>query len=195
MTALLNDWLFEHPLLLSLLLAAAGAIALWRSLTGGARREMLVAVGAFVLAAAAFLTGQLVVTPGEHAAEVTEQLVDRVTATDTTGALALFTPNAVINYGAKENPSSDLSEIRAALLTLERRNRISGNRITSLVYETLDEQTGEVRLRCTTSIDRFSASAPSAWILRVRRGENAWLIDRLTWVSVFGSRPSPRAWR
>ena len=192
---MMTEWLFENPVPLATVLVAVAALALWRALTGGGRRELAVAAGTLLCAIIAILIGRAVVTPGEEALAVAEALVGRAVSADAEGALELFTKDAVLNYGARENPSFSVSEIRAALQSLERRNRIESHRITRISGRTIDAVTGEVELACATATAQSSGTIPTRWILRVCLDGDAWRIDRLTFQSLFGRTPSPGLWR
>jgi hypothetical protein len=163
----MTEWLFENPWPVALALAALGAVACWRAATGGGRRDVAVAATALVLATGALVAGRLVVTPGEQARAVVLALVDRA--------------------------GLPIVEIRRALDSLERRNRIEANRVTSIEARTLSDDTGEVELRCSTEIVGGMGAVPTGWIVRVRRRDGRWRIDRLTFASLYGKAPSPRA--
>ena len=198
----MNAWIYENPLPLALSLAAIAAFLAWRGLTGGKRAELLGAGVAAALGIAAVVAGRLVVTPGEHAREVVEELVALAEDAEILRAGELFAPNAVLNYGRRENSGFAIEAIRAAIGSLANANRIESNRVTRLVARTLDDNTGEVELSCTTTTARGMGPIPTNWIIRVRRsgdagnpaGKDAWKIDRLTFESVFGQMPTPRMW-
>ena len=141
------------------------------------------------------MTGRAVETPGERAANVVRLLVAHAERAETAPALALFSPTAVLNYGRRENPGSPLSDIRGALESLESRRKIESNRIRRLVFRTLDDRTGEVELSCTTSVPGLETGVPTDWIIRVRENGDRWLIDRLTFETLFGRPPTPGVWR
>jgi ketosteroid isomerase-like protein len=191
----MNEWLLEHPLYPTVLLAAIGAFLLWRALSERSRRPLAFGVGFLLAAAAAFVTGSVVITPGEHAARTTRALVACAEAADIDGAMALFTDDAVLNYGTREAPSVSIRDIRAALDTLRGQNRIESNRITQLDFTTLDGSTGEVELSCSTAVPRADGAIPTRWIVRVRRDGDHWKIDRLTFRALFGRPPMPGVWR
>lgn len=193
----MTRWLFENPWPLAIVLAAIGAIALWRGLTDESRPLRRLGAGALALAVATWSAGRLVTTPGEHAERVTLALVAAAEAGDTDAAMALFAPNAVLNYGRRENQGVAIAEIRDAFATLEDRHRIASNRIRRLEVRTLDAQTGEVELSCSTSTETYEGAIPTDWVLRVRRfgdGED-WRIDRLTFETLFARSPTPGVWR
>ena len=190
----MTAWLFENPVPLAVVLAALAAVLLWRGLTGAPRREMAFAGLAAALGLGALLVGRAVVTPGEEARTVVEQLVAYAEEAETTRAAGLFAGNAVLNYGRRENPGVSIEAIRGALATLATSNRIEANRITRLRARTLDERTGEVELSCSTETARSPGAVPSNWIVRVRRTADGWKIDRITFESVFGQPPTPRVW-
>ncbi len=189
----MTEWLFENPWPVALALAALGAVACWRAATGGGRRDVAVAATALVLATGALVAGRLVVTPGEQARAVVLALVDRAVAADADGAMALFGADAEFTYVRPENPGLPVVEIRRALDSLERRNRIEANRVTSIEARTLSDDTGEVELHCSTEIVGGMGAVPTGWIVRVRRRDGRWRIDRLTFASLYGKAPSPRA--
>lgn len=189
----MTAWLFENPWPLAIALAAVGAAAVWRALTGGGRRALAVGGGAIALAALALLVGRLVVTPGEEARRVVLALVDRAVAADADGAMALFTEAAVFNYARPENPGLPIGEIRRALDSLERRNRIDANRVTRLEARTESADTGIVELGCSTEIVGGMGAVPTTWVVRVRLRDGRWRIDRLTFETLYGKAPSPRA--
>ncbi|MEY2795591.1 MAG: hypothetical protein RIR10_1307 [Planctomycetota bacterium] len=188
-------WIFESPLPLTIALATVGLALLVRGRTQQSRPLAIAGGVSILLAIAVFFAGRMVTSPGEHAARTTEALVDRAVAGDVEGAIALFTDDAVLNYGTREAPSVSIRDIRAALESLRGRNRIESNRITDLDFVTLDERTGEVELSCSTAIARGDAAVPTRWILRVRQVGDAWRIDRLTFRALFGRAPSPGIWR
>jgi hypothetical protein len=190
----MNAWLYENPLPLALALAAIAAFLAWRSITGGRRAELAAAGIAALLGIGAIVAGRLVVTPGEHAREVVEELVALAEDAEVLRAGELFAPNAVLNYGRRENSGFAIEAIRSAIGSLANANRIESNRVTRLVARTLDESTGEVELSCTTTTARAMGPIPTNWVVRVRRSGDAWKIDRLTFESVFGQMPTPRMW-
>ena len=199
MTLWLDRWLFENPVPVAAVLGAVAAILAWRALSGGSRRELVGAGIAAVLGLGVVFAGRTVVTPGEEARTVTEQLVAFAEEAETNRAAALFAPNAVLNYGRRENSGVSIEAIRGALASLATSNRIEANRITRLVCRTLDERTGEVELSCSTETARSMGAVPTNWIIRVRKtGDSdagtAWKIDRITFESVFGKPPTPRIW-
>ncbi|MDI9402728.1 MAG: hypothetical protein QM516_02545 [Limnohabitans sp.] len=191
----MNEWLFENPWPLALLLGAVALIGLWRALTGGGQRDWIAAGIAATLAALSILVGRLVVTPGEHAQAAVEEFIDRAIALDVDGAFQLFTADAVFNYGNREAPSEQVGALRSALESLKTRNRIESNRVTRIAAATLDDRTGEVEFSCSTAVERVDAAVPSRWIARVRRVGERWQIDRLTFVSLFAQPAVPRVWR
>lgn len=190
----ITAWLFENPVPLAIVLGAIAAVLAWRALTGAHRRELAFAGIAAALGLGAILVGRSVVTPGEEARTVTERLVGYAEEAETTRAAALFAPSAVLNYGRRENAGVSIEAIRGALASLANSNRVESNRITRLVCRTLDDRTGEVELSCSTVTARSPGAVPTNWILRVRRIGDAWLIDRLTFESVYGQVPTPRVW-
>ena len=188
-------WIFESPLPLTIALATVGLALLVRGRMQQSRALAIAGGVSVLLAVAVFFAGRLVTSPGEHAARTTEALVDRAVAGDVEAAIALFTDDAVLNYGTREAPSVSIRDIRAALESLRGRNRIESNRITDLDFVTLDERTGEVELSCSTAVARGDSAVPTRWILRVRQVGDAWRIDRLTFRALFGRAPSPGIWR
>ena len=199
MTLWLDRWLFENPVPVAVVLGAVAAILAWRALSGGSRRELVGAGVAAVLGLGVVFAGRMVVTSGVEARAVTEQLVTFAEEAETNRAAALFAPNAVLNYGRRENSGVSIDAIRGALASLATSNRIEANRITRLVCRTLDERTGEVELSCSTETARSMGAVPTNWIIRVRKtGDSdagaAWKIDRITFESVFGKPPTPRIW-
>jgi hypothetical protein len=191
----MTEWILEHPFYPTMLLAAVGAILLWRAAAEGSRRLLALGIGAFVAATAVLAAGSSVTTPGEHAARTTRALVACAESANVDGAMALFTADAVLNYGTREAPSVSVRDIRAALESLRGRNRIESNRITQLDFATLDASTGEVELSCSTSVPRADGAIPTRWILRIRRDGDDWRIDRLTFRALFGRPPMPGVWR
>jgi hypothetical protein len=190
-----DSWLFENPWPLAIALAVIGAVVAWRGLTTGVRQLLFGGLGGILLAAIAVLVGRSVETPGERAAEVARALVAHAEAAETDKALALFTTDAVLNYGKRENPGVSIDDIRSALRSLEGRYRIDSNRIRRLEIRTLDDETGEVELSCTTSLARLETGVPTDWILRVRKRGERWLIDRITFETLYGKSPTPGIWR
>jgi hypothetical protein len=191
----METWLFENPWPLGAAIAILGAAAAWRGLAGESRPLLVGGLVAIVAGAAVILVGRSVRTPGEHAEEVARALVAHAEAARTDEALALFTPDAVLNYGRRENPGVSMVDIRAALRSLEGRYRIDSNRIRRLEVRTLDDATGEVELSCTTSLARLDTGVPTDWILRVRKRGDRWLIDRITFETLYGKPPTPGIWR
>lgn len=191
----MDAWLFENPWPLAAALAILGAVLAWRGLTTGVRPLLFGGIAALLLSALAVLVGRAVETPGERAAEVARALVSHAEAAETDRALALFAPEAVLNYGKRENPGVSIDDIRSALRSLEGRYRIDSNRIRRLEVRTLDGETGEVELSCTTSLARIETGVPTDWILRVRKRGDRWLIDRITFETLYGKPPTPGIWR
>jgi len=192
---MLTRWLFENPWPLAIALALLGAVLVLRGL-GDGRRPLLVGGGAAVaLALAALLVGSVVTTPGEHAAAIVRRLVAHAEQAETDAALGLFADDAVMNYGRRENPGTAIADIRRALSALEGRHRIESNRVRRLVAVTLDEETGEVELSCSTTTGSSSGAVPTDWIVRVRRIDGEWRIDRLTFERLFAGPPTPGVWR
>jgi hypothetical protein len=136
-----------------------------------------------------------VTTSGEHAAEVARSLVAHAETAATDRALAPFAPDAVLNYGRRENPGTSIDDIRLAIRSLEGRYRIDSNRIRRLVFRSLDDGRGEVELSCTTSVARLETGVPTDWIIRVRKVGDSWLIDRITFETLYGKPPTPGIWR
>jgi hypothetical protein len=190
----MTPWLFENPVPLAVILGAVAAVLASRALGGGSRRELGLAGLAAVLGLGAILIGRSVVTPGEEARKVVEQLVAYAEEAETTRAASLFAPNAVLNYVRRENPGVSIEAIRSALASLANSNRIESNRVTRLVLRTLDGSTGEVELSCSTVTARTPAAVPTNWVIRVRKTGDAWRIDRITFESVYGQPPTPRIW-
>ena len=191
----MDSWLLENPWPLAISLALVGAVVAWRGLTAGNRPLLFGGLAGIVLAAVAVLIGRSVETPGERAAEVARALVAHAEAAETDKALGLFTTDAVLNYGRRENPGVSIDDIRSALRSLEGRYRIDSNRIRRLEIRTLDRETGEVELSCTTSLARMETGVPTDWILRVRKRGDRWLIDRITFETLYGKPPTPGIWR
>lgn len=190
----MTSWLFENPWPLATILGVGAAIALWRALTGGGRRDLAASGIAVLLGAGVVLAARLVTTPAEHSRKVVERLIDRAVATDVEGALECFTESAVLNYGARENASEPIAEIARALGSLRGRNRIDSNRVTRLEATTIDASTGEVEFSCSTGIRGSESAIPTSWIARVRETPEGWRIDRLTFERLFGKPPTPRGW-
>lgn len=190
----MTAWLLENPVPLAVVLAVLAAVLAWRGLKGAPRRELAIAGISAALGLGALVVGRAVVTPGEEARAVVEQLVTCAEEAETTRAAKLFAANAVLNYGRRENPGVSIDAIRGALATLATSNRIEANRITRLRFRTLDDRTGEVELSCSTVTARSPGAVPSNWIMRVRRIDADWKIDRITFESVFGQPPTPRVW-
>jgi hypothetical protein len=192
---MLTRWLFENPWPLAIALALVGAVLLVRWL-GDRSRPLLAGGGvAIVLAVAALLVGGVVTTPGEHAEAVVRRLVGHAERAETDAAVALFAEGAVLNYGRRENPGTAIEDIRRALSALEGRHRIESNRVRRLAAVTLDEETGEVELSCSTTTSSSSQAVPTDWIVRVRRIDGEWRIDRLTFERLFMNPPTPGVWR
>ena len=191
----MTRWIFENPWPLALLFMAVGAALLWRNRADGSRPLLLSGLVAILVGAATLLAGRLVTSPGEEAARVARELVARAEAADIDDAIALFSENAVLNYGRRENPGDAIAEIKSALRTLETRHRITSNRIRRLEARTLDGDTGEVELSCSTSTGSFEGAIPTDWIIRVRREGDGWRIDRLTFETLFAKPPPPSVWR
>ncbi|MFZ4750619.1 MAG: hypothetical protein ACOYMM_08935 [Phycisphaerales bacterium] len=197
----MTSWLFENPVPIAILMAAIAAILAWRALAGGGGRRELTAAGvAALLGLSAIAAGRLVTTPGEHARAVVEELVAFAEEAEVQRAAALFAPNAVLNYGRRENAGVSIEAIRSALNSLAASNRIESNRITRLRFHTIDDRTGEVELSCSTTTARSMTAVPTEWLIRVRRigndpsADGAWRIDRITFERVFGQAPTPRIW-
>lgn len=190
-----DAWLFENPWPLAVALAILGAAVAWRGLTAGARPLLFSGLAGHLLAGLAVLVGRAIETPGERAAVIARAMVAHAEAGDTEQAIALFTPDAVLNYGKRENPGVSIDDIRSALKSLEGRYRIDSNRIRRLEIRTLDDATGEVELSCTTSLARLDTGVPTDWILRVRKRGDRWLIDRITFETLYGKPPTPGIWR
>ncbi len=196
----MTSWLFENPVPIAVLMAVIAAILAWRSRAGGGRRELAAAGVCALLGLAAIGAARLVTTPGEHARTVVEDLVALAEEAEVQRAAALFAPNAVLNYGRRENSGVSIDAIRTALNSLAASNRIESNRITRLRFTTVDDRTGEVELSCSTSTARSLTAVPTDWIIRVRRigpdadAAGAWRIDRITFERVFGQAPTPRIW-
>lgn len=191
----MNAWLFENPWPLAVAIAVVGAVVAWRGLAGGQRPLLLGGLVGILLALGAVLLGRSVQTPGEQAEGVARALVAHAEGARTDEAMALFAPDAVLNYGKRENPGVSINDIRSALKSLEGRYRIDSNRIRRLELRTLDDTTGEVELSCTTSLARLDTGVPTDWILRVRRRGDRWLIDRITFETLYGKPPTPGIWR
>ena len=194
----MTRWLYENPVPLAVLLGAVAVVLAFRVLSSGERRTWLAAGTAVALALGALAIGKWIVTPGEEARVIAEDLVAYAETADVDAAAALFTGNAVLNYGRRESQGLSIQAIRRALESLAAANRIESNRITRLVYRTLDESTGEVELSCSTMTARSTMVVPTNWIVRVRRtggtGSPSWKIDRLTFESLFGKAPPQNLW-
>jgi len=194
----MDAWLFENPLPLATICGAVAVVAAWRALSGGGRIPAAAAAIAVLCGATGILAARLVVTPGEEAKAVAEELVRLAEEAEPLRALDLFAPNAVLNYQRRENQGLPIATIRRALGTLNGVHAIESNRVTRLRFATLDARTGEVELSCTTVTMRSGSAIPTSWVLRVRRmgeGESArWLIDRITFESMFGKPPPMNLW-
>jgi len=194
----MTRWLYENPIPAAVLLGAIAVVLAIRALSSGERREYLAAGIAVILALGALAIGKWIVTPGEEARAVAEELVAHAESAEVDSAAALFTDNAVLNYGRRESQGLSIQAIRRALESLATANRIEANRITRLVYRTLDDTTGEVELSCSTMTARSTMVVPTNWIVRVRRtggtGSPSWKIDRLTFESLFGKAPPQNLW-
>jgi hypothetical protein len=196
--ALLHAWVLENPFPLAICLIAVAAAVLWRGLVEGSRGKLGASAAIVAIAATVLATGHFVRTPGEHAREVVEELVSHAERVATEGtlaaddAVALFTPNAVMNYGRRENQGVPIDAIRRALQSLGRENLLESNRVTRLSLETLDADTGEVVFSCSTVVRRADSAIPTVWVARVRRmpADGAWKIDRLTFQSLYGKPPT-----
>lgn len=195
----MDGWLFENPWPLAIALAVVGAALAWRGASEGesGRNRPVFLAGAALLALAvgAVALGRAVETPGERAAEVVRALVDHAENARTDRAMALFAPDAVLNYGRRENPGVAIDDIHSALRSLEGRYRIESNRIRRLELRTLDAATGEVELSCSTEIRGAGSAIPTDWVIRVRKSGTDWRIDRITFESLFGKAPTPGIWR
>jgi hypothetical protein len=193
----MTRWIFENPWPLIAVLTVAGTVAIWRGSVDASRLLRQIGLVSLLLALAAYFGGRIVVTPGEHAERITRALVAAAEAGDTDAAMALFAPNAVLNYGRRENQGVAIDQIRDAFATLESRHRIASNRIRRLKVATLDARTGEVELSCSTSTATYDGAIPTDWILRVRRDDasSSWRIDRLTFETLFAQPPTPGVWR
>jgi hypothetical protein len=190
-----DAWLFENPWPLAVALALAGCAVAWRGLSSGSRNVAIAGAACLLAALGALLVGRSVTTSGEHAAEVARSLVAHAETAATDRALALFAPDAVLNYGRRENPGTSIDDIRLAIRSLEGRYRIDSNRIRRLVFRSLDDGRGEVELSCTTSVARLETGVPTDWIIRVRKVGDSWLIDRITFETLYGKPPTPGIWR
>lgn len=194
----MTRWLYENPVPLAVLLGAVAVFLAFRALSSGERRTWLAAGTAVALALGALAIGKWIVTPGEEARVIAEDLVTYAETADVDAAAALFTGNAVLNYSRRESQGLSIQAIRRALESLAAANRIESNRITRMVYRTLDESTGEVELSCSTMTARSTMVVPTNWIVRVRRtggtGSPSWKIDRLTFESLFGKAPPQNLW-
>jgi hypothetical protein len=196
--AFLHAWILENPFPLAIGLIAVAAAVVWRGLVEGSRAKLGVSSAILASAAALLAVAHFVRTPGEHAREVVEALVAQAERVATDGALAadeailLFTPNAVMNYGRRENQGVPIEAIRRALQSLGRENLLESNRLTRLSIETLDADTGEVVFSCSTVLRRAGSAVPTVWVARVRRmpADGAWKIDRLTFQSLYGKPPT-----
>lgn len=191
----MDGWLFENPWPIATVLAVVGVGLAWRGVTAPSRPVLVSGAVAVVLAVAAVLVGRAVTTPGERAAEVVRALVAHAEQAETDRAIALFAPEAVLNYGRRENPGVAIDDIRSALRSLEGRYRIESNRVRRLEVRTLDGSTGEVELSCSTELRDQGAAIPTDWVIRVRRNGERWLIDRITFEALFGKAPTPGIWR
>jgi DNA-binding transcriptional ArsR family regulator len=194
----MTRWLYENPIPIAVLLGAIAVVLVFRALSSGERREFLAAGITVALALGALAVGKWVVTPGEEARAVAEELVEHAESAEVDAAAALFTDNAVLNYGRRESQGLSIQAIRRALESLAAANRIEANRVTRLVYRTLDDTTGEVELSCSTTTARSGMTVPTNWIVRVRRTgagpDTRWRIDRLTFESLFGKAPPQNLW-
>lgn len=192
LNSFLHGWILENPYPLAIALIAVAIAVLWRGLVEGSRGKLGAGAAILAISAAILAAGHAVETPGEHARTVVERLVAHAERAETDEAAALFTPNAVMNEGRRENQGVPIDAIRSALASLGRENRIDSNRVTRLSIETLDGDTGEVLFSCSTSLARMDTAVPTVWIARVRRdaGDGAWRIDRLTFQSLYGKPPT-----
>jgi hypothetical protein len=190
----MTAWLFENPIPLAVGLVAIACFFAWRGRSSGSGRELLIAGIAALLGISALAVGRAVVTAGEEASAVVEELVMLAEEAETLRAAELFTPSAVLNYGRRENSGVAIEAIRSALASLAAKNRIDSNRITRLVFRTIDDKTGEVELSCSTSTARSIGAVPTSWIIRVRNTADGWKIDRLTFESAYGKPPMPTIW-
>ena len=135
---------------------------------------------------------RIVVTPGEHGERVVRAFVERATASDADGMLALVAPDARIHFVRAENPGLGIDVIEQGVRLLERRYTVRSNSITRLRGTTTADGTGEVVLACLTDVDGGYAATPHGWTIEVAERGGSWLIVRMVFRSVAGRDPSLR---
>lgn len=189
-SSLFTRYIFENPWPLGLLAIVIAAVLLWTGLREGLSKRVNVAIGVGLVGLAIIIVGHLVVTAGEHAKEVTRQLVKAMVAGDRVGAVRLFGPDAVLSVGSPRNPGLDRDVIVNAIDRWVTNYKVTSNTVTSLRGYSESSDMGEAHLACFTEVGQFPYPNPSQWVIRAQRQDNGdWKIVQLTCVSISGQTP------
>ena len=181
-------FVLENPWPLGLLVLAIAAVLIWLGLCDG-RSDRLKAGGVFALLGLIVLAiGIITTTAGEHGRRIARQLVERAVAGDVTGAMNLFTTDAVLTIGRLDNPGSELTVIQSGLQQLASEYKVESNYVTDLDAFSESGNVARVYLACLT--DAGFGYTPSRWILIIRRQpDDSWKIERITCVDINGQTP------
>lgn len=193
----LTRYLFENPWPGIIIAGVLGALVLVGAVRRGATRQVLIGLSLLAVGVAWYLVAALVVTSGEHAAEVTRRFVRHAEEGNASAAIQLLAPSATLALGSPSNPGLDASFFHARLRSLEDQYRIRTNYITELSAYTRTDDTGVVHLQCLTSFDTaVTLPTKSAWVVDVaRQSDGSWKITRLTAVKINDQTPTLGSFR
>jgi hypothetical protein len=190
---LITRFVLENPWPLAMPLTIAGAVVVWRTLTGGRSRALGVGLGLIGVAIALCVVAWMVQTSGERAKSLARQFVAAVEAEDVNGAITLLTSDATLAYDSPLNPGHDLGVISTRLQGLANEFVIASNSITRLDGFSESAERGVCHLSCVTQVENAMGFGPvrSRWVLwATPQGDGTWRISRITAVSFNGEEAS-----
>ncbi|MCP3903451.1 MAG: hypothetical protein GY715_07420 [Planctomycetes bacterium] len=189
----MTHYLFENPYPLAIALAVIGLAIGWKGMLDGRAGPLKIAPVPLVLALAVVATGLLVVTAGERGRAVVRSFVDAVVEDDLVGADAKLARNVTAHLGSARNVGHDRAFIMSGLSRLVDRFEIEDNSITRLDALEQTSTSATLHLTCWTESESWGTTR-SQWQVEVReQADGAWLIQRLTCLSV-NDRPPPSSW-
>lgn len=177
--------IFEHPLPVSLAIAAIGIVCLWRGLREGLFRSVIIGSFFILVAIIAYILGVLTVTPTEHAKTVIYGFIDAVVQGDITSSMSFLADDVILVDTWNGKLSSGSVAVGENILELHRRHTLRFNTVLRFVpierdYDVL------VELSLITRISGIG-TVPSRWRLVVSPStENEWSIQSIDAIEIAG---------
>lgn len=184
--SLFTRYVLENPWPLAIVLIVIAAFLAWTGFREGIESRQKGLIIPLGLAIASLAIGYLTVTPGEHAREVTRQLVSATVSKDLVTTDQLLAKDAVVAFGSPTNPGFDREFIMDRLDKFRDKFTIDSNSITMLKAYSESSDTAVVHLACWTTLKDWSSyPSPSQWVLKMaRQPDGSWKIMQVTCVSV-----------